>query len=185
MSTQKCQECQATFEPRRPTQLHCSSACSRAGRDRRRAETRRATSRTTRQTLVAAERANAQARLLKAETDFQRQLRRDHVVAADKFHNAVLERDRTIDQQLTQLHHLAAVNMDLCGELAEAKAQATELRLEVARILHNQRADAQDLMRLAARHLQLSSHLGIRLDRTITDIYRRRGWPTTMPVNAR
>jgi hypothetical protein len=146
---------------------------------------RRETGRTTRQTLVAVERANAEARLLKAETDYQRQLRREGDVAKDKFQNAGLERDKTIDQQLTQLRHLAAVNLDLCGELAEAKAQSTELRLEVARILRNQRGDAQDLMRLAARLLQLSSHLGIPLDRPTADVYRRRGWPTTMPVNAR
>jgi chromosome segregation ATPase len=135
--------------------------------------------------LVAVERANAQERLLKAEIDYQRQLKRETTSAQDKFQHAVLERDRTIDQQLTQLHHLAAVNMDLCGELAEAKAQTTELRLEVARILHNQSAATQDLMRLAARLLQLSSRLGIPLDRPTADIYRRRGWPTTMPASAR
>ncbi|WP_129545592.1 hypothetical protein [Arthrobacter dokdonensis] len=185
MSTQKCRECLGAFEPGRPTQLYCSPSCSRASRDRRRAEKRRATSRATRQTLVAVERANAQERLLQAETDYQRQLKRESSSAEDKFHHAVLERDKTIDQQLTQLHHLAAVNVDLCGELAEAKAQTTELRLEVARILHAQNADAQDLMRLAARLLQLTDHLGIPLDRPTADIYRRRGWPTTMPARAR
>jgi len=135
--------------------------------------------------LVSVERANAQERLLEAESNFQRQLRRENSKAEDKFHRAVLERDSAIDQQLTQLRHLAAVNLDLCGELAEAKAQTTELRLEVARVLHSQRGDAQDLMRLAARLLQLSDHLGIPLDRPTAEIYRRRGWPTIMPARAR
>jgi len=135
--------------------------------------------------LVSVERANAQERLLEAESNFQRQLRRENSKAEDKFHRAVLERDSAIDQQLTQLRHLAAVNLDLCGELAEAKAQTTELRLEIARVLHSQRGDAQDLMRLAARLLQLTDHLGISLDRPTADIYRRRGWPTTMPARAR
>ena len=135
--------------------------------------------------MVSVERANAQERLLEAESNFQRQLRRENSKAEDKFHRAVLERDSAIDQQLTQLRHLAAVNLDLCGELAEAKAQTTELRLEVARVLHSQRGDAQDLMRLAARLLQLSDHLGIPLDRPTAEIYRRRGWPTIMPARAR
>lgn len=185
MSTQKCSECQASFEPRRATQLYCSAGCSRRRRERRRLDKRRVTSRVAAQTMVAVERADGKAQLLAAETHYQRSLQAETASAADRLQRTVLKCERTIDAQRTQLQRLAAANIDLCGELAEAKAETVELRLEVARVLHTARADAQDLMRLAGRLLELTNHVGIPLDRTTADIYHRRGWNTNIPVGSR
>ena len=96
-----------------------------------------------------------------------------------------MAKNRVIDDQRSQLQLLAAKYFDQTGQLAEAKAECVELRLEVSRILKDRRTDLQDLMQIAARMLQLTSHLGIPLDRPTAEIFRRRNWNTKIPAGTR
>ena len=185
MSTQKCPECQAPFEQRRSTQLYCSATCSGRSRERRRRDTRRATSRTTTQTLVAIERANGNARLLNAEKYYTRSLQSGTSLILSKSQETILDRERIIDQQRSQLQQLATKYFDQSGQLAEAKAECVELKLEVSRILKDRRADQQDLMQIAVRMLQLTDHLGIPLDRPTAEVFRRRSWNMKIPADSR
>ncbi len=185
MSTKKCPECQAPFEPRRTTQLYCSASCSGRSRERRRRDTRRATARTSTQTLVALEHANGNARLLNAEKQHLRSLQSGTSVILSKSQETVLARDRVIDDQRTQLHLLANKYFDQSSQLAEAKAECVELKLEVSRILKTRKADLQDLMQIAVRMLQLTDHLGIPLDRPTAEIFHRRGWNTKISAESR
>lgn len=185
MSTQKCPECQAPFEPRRTTQLYCSATCSGRSREHRRRNIRRATTRTTTQTLVAIERASGNTRLFNAEKQYQRSLQSEKSVNLSTYQENILARDKVIDEQRTQLHELSAKYIDQSGQLAEAKAECVGLRLEVSRILKDRRADHQDLLQIAALMLQLTTHLGIPLDRPSTEIFRRRGWNTKISTESR
>lgn len=185
MITQKCPECHAAFEPRRSTQLYCSPKCSGRHRERNRRDKRRATTRTTTQTLVAVERAKGNARLLKAERDHGQTLSSQTHAITTLFHDEILARDRIIDDQNIQLQLLAAKYLDQSGQLAEAKAECVELKLEVSRILKDRRADLQDLMQIAVRMLQLTTHLGIPLDHPTAELFRRRGWNTKIPAGSK
>lgn len=185
MSTQKCPECQAPFEPRRTTQLYCSATCSGRSRERRRRDTRRATARTNTQTLVAIEHASGNARLLSAEKQHQRSLKTGTSLIMSKSQETVLARDRFIEDLQTQLHQVATKYWDQSSQLAEAKAECVELKLEVSRILRDSGADLQDLMQIAVRMLQLTDHLGIPLDRPTAEIFHRRGWNTKIPAESR
>lgn len=185
MSTQKCPQCHVPFDPRRSTQLYCSAECSGRYRERRRRDKRRTTARVTSQTLVAVERADGNARLLLAEKQHQRSLNSETSLVVSKSQETVLARDRVIDEQRTRLQLLGAKYFDQSGQLAEAKAECTELTLEVSRILKDRHADVQDLMQIAVRMLQLTDHLGIPLDRPTADIFRRRGWNTKIPAGSR
>ncbi|MEV8143800.1 hypothetical protein [Specibacter sp. NPDC078709] len=185
MSTQKCSECQAPFEPRLSVQLYCSATCSARSRQRRHREKQRATSHSSAQTLVALERANGNARLLNAEKQHLRSLQSGTSIVLSKSQETILARDRVIDEQRTQLQQLATRYFDQSGQLAEAKAESVELQLEVSRVLKDRRADLQDLMQIAVRMLQLTDHLGIPLDRPTSDIFHRRGWNTKITEASR
>ena len=185
MSTQKCPQCQSPFEPRRSTQLYCSAKCSGLNRERRRRDKRRVTARITSQTLVAVERSNGNARLLLAEKRHETDLHVETSAILSKSQDSILARDRVIDDQRTRLQLLSTKYFDQSGQLAEAKAECVELKFEVSRILKDRRSDAQDLMQIAVRMLQLTDHLGIPLDRPTADIFRRRGWNTQIPAGSR
>jgi len=185
MSTQKCPECHSLFSPNRSNQLYCSATCSGRSRERRRRDTRRATARTTIQTLVALERANGNARLLNAEKQHQRSLRTGTSVILSKSQETVLARDRAIEGLQSQLHQLATKYWDQSSQLAEAKAECVELKLEVSRVLKDRGADLQDLMQIAVRMLQLTDHLGLPLDRPTAEIFHRRGWNTKISAESR
>lgn len=185
MSTKKCPECQASFEPRRTTQLYCSATCSGRSRERRRRDTRRATTRTSTQTLVAIEHASGNARLLNAEKQHLRSLHAGTADILSKSEETILSRDRIIDDQRTQLHQMSAKYFDQSSQLSEAKAECVELKLEVSRILRYRGADLQDLMQIAVRMLQLTDHLGIPLDRPTAEIFHRRGWNTKISAESR
>lgn len=185
MSTQKCTECQAPFEPRLSVQLYCSARCSARSRQRRHREKQGATSRSSAQTLVALERAKGNARLLNAEKQHLRSLQSGASVILSKSQETILAGERIIDEQRTQLQQLGARYFDQSSQLAEAKAECVELKLEVSRILKDRRADLQDLMQVAVRMLQLTDHLGIPLDRPTADIFRRRGWNTKITADSR
>ncbi|WP_434617584.1 hypothetical protein [Arthrobacter sp. A5] len=165
--------------------MNCSIACSRQCRERRRLEKRRTGFRAAARTLVAVERSDGQARLLAAEQQYQRSLEVQNAAAVEEFHTAILQRDRTIDDLRSQLQRLATINVDLCGDRAETKAESIELRLEGARFLGTRRTDVQDLMQLALRLLQLTDRPGIPLDPPTAEIYRRRGWNTKIPARSR
>lgn len=134
---------------------------------------------------MALERANGNARLLNAEKQHQRSLQSQTSMVLSKYQDTVLARDRVIDEQRSQLNQLATKYWDLSSQLAEAKAECVELKLEVSRVLRDRRADAQDLMQIAVRMLQLTVRLGIPLDRTTAEIFHRRGWNTKNPAASR
>lgn len=96
-----------------------------------------------------------------------------------------MARDRVIDEQRTQLQQLATRYFDQSSQLAEAKAECVELKLEVSRILKDRRVDVQDLMQIAVRMLQLTDHLGIPLDRPTAEIFHRHGWNTKITAATR
>ncbi len=102
-----------------------------------------------------------------------------------KSQETILDRERVIDHQRAQLQQLATKYFDQSGQLAEAKAECVELKLEVSRILKDRRADQQDLMQIAVGMLQLTDHLGIPLDRPTAEVFRRRGWNTKIPADSR
>jgi hypothetical protein len=68
------------------------------------------------------------------------------------------------------------MNVDIACEVPELKAQITELELENARLFHSQHADYQELTQIAGRLLELSSRLGLPLDKATREIFQRRGW---------
>ncbi len=102
-----------------------------------------------------------------------------------KSEDMILAREKVIDDQQTQLHLLSTNYFDQSGQLAEAKAESVELKLEVSRILKDRRDDLQDLMQIAVRMLQLTDHLGIALDRPTAEIFRRRSWNTKITADSR
>lgn len=102
-----------------------------------------------------------------------------------KSRDVLLARDKVIDEQRSQLQLLATRYFDQSGQLAEAKAECVEMKLEVSRILKDRGADLQDLMQIAVRILQLTDHLGIPLDRPTAEIFRRRSWNTKIPAGSR
>lgn len=185
MSTQKCCECNSSFEPQRPNQLYCSMQCTRAARYRRQAICRLSANRKTRRAQLEAERAESRATLRVVESDNQRQLRKADAKAEEISNDRMYRRGQEIDDLHVQLRKLATKTVDLCGELSETEALNTELRQEIARILRTSGTDAKDLMHLGARLLQLTDRLGIRLDEQTAQIYSRRGWPTRIPVTIR
>ncbi|MFC8304952.1 hypothetical protein ACFUCV_14965 [Specibacter sp. NPDC057265] len=97
----------------------------------------------------------------------------------------ILVRDKVIDDQRTRLQLLSAKYFDQAAQLAEAKAECVELKLEISRILKDRRADHHDLLRVGVRILELTTYLGIPLDRTTTEIFHRRGWNTIIPADSR
>lgn len=106
-------------------------------------------------------------------------------VILSKSQETVPARDRVIDEQRTQAHQLSAKYFDQSGQLAEAKAERVELKLEFWRILKDRGTDLQDLMQIAVHMLQLTDHLGIPLDRPTAEIFRRRSWNTKIPADSR
>lgn len=102
-----------------------------------------------------------------------------------KSQETVLARDRAIEGLQNQLHQLATKYWDQSSQLAEAKAECVELKLEVSRVLKDRGADLQDMMQIAVRMLQLTDHLGIPLDRPTAEIFHRRGWNTKISAESR
>ncbi|MCY0903631.1 hypothetical protein [Arthrobacter sp. H14-L1] len=123
--------------------------------------------------------------MLTAEKQYRHSLQSGTAVVLSKSHETIFARDKVIDEQRSQLHLMSAQRLDLCGQLAETKAETVELKLEVSRILKDRKADLQDLMQIAVRMLQLTNHLGIPLDRPTAEIFRRRSWNTKIPANSR
>jgi len=90
--------------------------------------------------------------------------------------------ERETEVLRTRLRDLASINVDIACEVPELKAQITELQLENARLIHSQRADLQELMQIAGRLFELSSRLGLPLDKGTKEIFQRRGWRTSTLV---
>ncbi|WP_434619737.1 hypothetical protein [Arthrobacter sp. A5] len=103
--------------------------------------------------------------------------------ARDQLEHEVNRHDQELGKLHTRLRDLASVNVDLCSEIPELKAQVTELQLDNARLLHGQHADSEELMQIAGRLFQLSSRLGIPLDKATKEIFQRRGWRTNSLVS--
>jgi ABC-type transporter Mla subunit MlaD len=89
----------------------------------------------------------------------------------------------TSSQFLDSLHsqlRSQAVDIDhLAAENADQRALIKRLRVEVATLQAAQRADVEDLIRLAGRLLALSQATGLEIDDTIKAIFRRRGWTSS------
>ncbi|MDJ0356327.1 hypothetical protein [Paenarthrobacter sp. PH39-S1] len=182
MNTKLCNQCGESFEPRRTTQRYCSTKCSHRHRDREwrnRHQSKAAQSLRAQLTVAATEnRINREA----AATKFQRQLAEARQTARDQLEREVNRHDQELGKLHARLRDLATVNVDLCSEIPELKAQVTELQLDNARLLHGQHADSEELMQIAGRLFQLSSRLGIPLDKATKEIFQRRGWRTNTLV---
>ncbi len=105
-----------------------------------------------------------------------RQTARDHLKQEANRH------DQELGKLHTRLRDLATVNVDLGCEIPELKAQVSELQLDNARLLHSQHADIEELLQIAGRLFQLSSRLGIPLDKATKEVFQRRGWRTNTLV---
>ena len=182
METTPCRQCGTVFEPQRITQKYCSTTCSRRHRDREwRTRHHTAAAQTLRAQLETAVIENRV--ILEATTaKFQAQLDAADRKARDQLTFQANRNERETEVLRTRLRDLASINVDIACEVPELKAQITELQLENARLIHSQRADFQELMQIAGRLFELSSRLGLPLDKSTKDIFQRRGWRTSTLV---
>jgi hypothetical protein len=182
METTTCRQCGCVFEPRCTTQKYCSPTCSRRHRDR---EWRaRHHSEATQSLRAQVESAVIENRaILEATTaKFQVELDAAERKARDRLTFQANRNERETETLRTRLRDLASINVDIACEVPELKAQITELQLENARLIHSQRADFQELMQIAGRLFELSSRLGLPLDKATKEIFQRRGWRTSTLV---
>lgn len=113
---------------------------------------------------------------------FQMQLEAAERKARDRLTFQANRNERETEVLRTRLRDLASINVDIACEVPELKAQITELQLENARLIHSQRADFQELLQISGRLFELSSRLGLPLDRATKEIFQRRGWRTSTLV---
>ena len=128
--------------------------------------------------------AEERARVAAAEAEFSQRLKQQRDEAAHLLAREISEREQTNEQLHARLRQLAAENIDLSGEMSEMKADAAELRKEMARRADIAATDQHDLVQLGGRLLDLTIRFEIPLDAGATAIFRRRGWmlPTTAPA---
>lgn len=113
-----------------------------------------------------------------ASARFQHQISEIHDASKDQIQQDSDRHERDFERLQTRLRDLATINVDIACELPELKAQVTELQLENARLLHDQHAYVQELSQIAGRLFELSSRLGLPLDKATKEIFQRRGWRT-------
>lgn len=182
METTTCKQCGTVFEPHRTTQKYCSPTCSRRRRDREwRARNHADATQALRAQLESAVIENRTG-LEAATAKFQEQLDAADRKARDLLTFQANRNERETEVLRTRLRDLASINVDIACEVPELKAQVTELQLENARLFHSQRADFQELMQIAGRLFELSSRLGLPLDKATKEIFQRRGWRTSTLV---
>jgi hypothetical protein len=117
-----------------------------------------------------------------ANAKCQRQLAEARQTALKQLEVQTNWHEQELDKLRTRLRDLASINVDIACEMPELKAQITELQLENARLFHGQHADYQELMQIAGRLFELSSRLGLPLDKATKEIFQRRGWRTNTLV---
>lgn len=182
METKYCRHCGTAFEPRRTTQKYCSVTCSRRHRDRawrhRHDADAAAGLRTQLEIAVDENRTITEA----TTAAFQQQLAEFRKTARNQLASKANQHELELEKLRTRLRDLATINVDIACEMPELKAQITELQLENARLIHNWRADSQELMQVAGRLFELSSRLGLPLDKPTQEIFQRRGWRTNTLV---
>lgn len=83
------------------------------------------------------------------------------------------------DSLRTQLQSQSAGIDQLEAENAEQRAVIKDLRLEVARLQTVQGVDAQDLVHVAGKLLAVTHAVGVELDNSTKQLFRRRGWTAT------
>ena len=178
MNTKKCRQCGTSFDPQRATQLYCSPSCSHRFRDHKWQHQNHIESTRTLLTQLAdahtANRLGTEALTAK----FQGQLSEAYNAARDQLRLQATGYEDELERLQSRLRELAAVSIDTALEIPELKAQVNELQLENARLLHDQRAEVQEFMQIAGRLYELSSRLGLPLDKTTREIFLRRGWRT-------
>ena len=184
MSQQICLECGERFEPSRSSQRYCSPRCSRRCREHRRLRKEHASALAHIRERLNAAHADGRAHVAATEAEFRKRLKQQTDEAAHRLAREISEREQTIEQLHTRLRQLAAENIDLSGEMSEMKANASELRKEMARRADTAATDQHDLVQLGGRLLDLTIRFEIPLDTGATAIFRRRGWmlPTRAPA---
>lgn len=182
METTICRQCGCVFKPRRTTQKYCSSTCSRRRRDRDWRTRQHADTTQTLRAQLESEAIENRTTLEATTAKFQMQLDAAERKARDLLTFQANRNERETDVLRTRLRDLASINVDIACEVPELKAQITELQLENARLIHSQRADFQELMQIAGRLFELSSRLGLPLDKATKEIFQRRGWRTSTLV---
>ncbi|NVM96152.1 hypothetical protein [Arthrobacter wenxiniae] len=126
--------------------------------------------------------AEGRARLEAAKEKCRRQLSAAEAKARREIEIQAARHERETEDLRTRLRDLATINVDIACEIPELKAQVTELQLENARLFHGQSADTRELMQIAGRLFELSTRLGLPLDRATREIFARRGWRTNTLV---
>ena len=182
METTICRQCGTAFEPQRKTQKYCSATCSRRRRDR---DWRNRNHADATQSLRAQlESVAVENRIILEATTakFQMQLDAAQKKALDRLSIQTNQYERETDVLRARLRDLASFNVDIACEIPELKALITELQLENARLIHSQHADFQELMQISGRLFELSSRLGLPLDKATKEIFQRRGWRTSTLV---
>ncbi|MFQ4150342.1 hypothetical protein AAGW05_16920 [Arthrobacter sp. LAPM80] len=109
---------------------------------------------------------------------FENQLAELRQASEDRIQHESDRHEREFEQLRARLRDLATINVDMACEVPELKALVTELQLENARLLHDQHAYVQELSQISGRLFELSSRLGLPLDKTTKEIFQRRGWRT-------
>jgi chromosome segregation ATPase len=185
MNTKNCRQCGTIFEPRRVSQQYCSPSCSRRHRDsewqdRRNTQTSRRLT-----TQLAAAVTENRVILEDASAKCQRQMAEARQTARNQLKAQANQYEREAEDLRTRLRQLATINVDMACQIPELKAQITELQMENARLFHSQHADYQELMQIAGRLFELSSRLGLPLDKATSEIFHRRGWRTDTLVSER
>lgn len=182
MEKKICRYCGTQFPPSRATQQYCSVTCSRRQRDRKWRERNHTQAAHKLRAQLADVVVEDRRRLGTVTRNFHRQLEIAEQNARTQLEVQANRHDRDTETLHARLRDLATINVDLSCEIPELKAQVTELQLEVARLLHGQRADAQEFMQISGRLFELSARLGLPLDKATKEIFEHHGWRTNTLV---
>lgn len=182
MKTTICRQCGTAFESQRKTQKYCSATCSRRRRDRDWRNRHHADGTQSLRAQLESAAVENRTGVEAATAKFQMQLDAAEKNARDRISFQANRHERETEVLRTRLRDLASINVDIACEIPELKALITELQLENARLIHSQRADFQELMQIAGRLLEMSSRLGLPLDKATKEIFQRRGWRTSTLV---
>ncbi|WP_426940131.1 hypothetical protein [Pseudarthrobacter sp. S6] len=155
MSGKTCEECRGRYIPSRTSQRFCSTRCANRQRDRRR----------------------------RRHTPQGRQPLRCQVPphgAAPDSSNAPAAPGpagkQELDNVLGQLRSQATDIDRLEAENADQRATIRSLGADVVRLHTVQQTGAQDLLHIAGKLLALTRAVGVELDNSTKQLFRRRGW---------
>lgn len=158
MSGKTCEECRGLFLPTRASQRFCCTRCANRQRDRR----RRRHSSPGRPTL------HCQVPRQDAAPDAS-----NATLALAPPSNQALDSVRSqLRTQATDIDRLEAQN-------SEQRAIVWNLRIDLDRLQTIQRTDTHDLIHLAGKLLALTQDVGVELDNSTKQLFRRRGWTAT------